>query len=972
MKKIITQIFFLFYLSNALSQLSGGFDYKINLSDFPYTISNYSMKHGLVQNQVDAMCQFPNDDKLLLSNFDNVFTFDGYQFSNYLPTSQMDLKVFTTLYQENDKVYGNRYKELFLVFPKVKFISYCTAFTVQNGIVHYVDLKGRIIAGNKVKAKIEDPNYIKSIYAFSNKYLIAQSNTLFLLDCVSNKRDFLLNEEVRAFKKKSEEEVYVLTNNHVWIFNTYRKTLSKLFDTNKKGSNFYDIAQVEDKVIITSNSGLFIYDINTNLVRDYSEILPTKLLRDILYDKNSESIFIGTTSSGLLKLQLKTSYSIYNEKKYMSYPFFSILGIDKIVYSTSGNNLILFNNDKVKHIIPFTDNISSISKIDHLIYAGIANEIFLLNIKGEIKERYLMKANGFRGVFKDHKGVYWIAYEKGILKGNTVKKAEKFAQDRINMNVVSLYENSKQELYVGGHDGFRIISSDRKNIQIYSKKSHQIKGEIRSFLEDNQGGMWIGSNGGGIYYLKNKKIIALSDKKNCLIGNEAFTLALDKYNNVIITTNRGIRVLELQKMQDFVNNKLDYLIPYIFDENKGIYNIEFNGAFLNNYATSDKINFYFPSAQGIVKYHSRKMIYQPTKVNIYRVLSDGKPVAKNNLVFDRNVKEISFLFGSANFAEFKNLNYQYKIIKNGESTDWSLLQKEKIVKLLQIEPGNYSFLVRSVNASNVLSPHIEKLNFQVMPRFYETKWFVFLIIIIVCGTGIAIIYYRINLQKRELIANNKIEMHVKETEIRAIHSQMNPHFIFNTLQTINYLINSKEYKKAEEMLLDFSKLLRNVLEESDKIFLPLSQELQFIKLYLEIQKKRYSNNLKYVIKCEKRLHTISIPAMIIQPIVENALVHGIFHKMDGEGLIEIEVKESITILSITIKDNGIGREAAAKINRNRSHNSKAFGLIDKKIELLKLKYNINLSYSFIDIKRDGKTGTEVIINIFDYDKLSNC
>jgi LytS/YehU family sensor histidine kinase len=203
-------------------------------------------------------------------------------------------------------------------------------------------------------------------------------------------------------------------------------------------------------------------------------------------------------------------------------------------------------------------------------------------------------------------------------------------------------------------------------------------------------------------------------------------------------------------------------------------------------------------------------------------------------------------------------------------------------------------------------------------------------------------------------------MLVQETEIKAIHSQMNPHFIFNSLHLINHLISTKNYKKAEDLLINFSKLLRNVLEKSDQIFLPLSEELHFIKLYLDIQESRFNKQLKYTINCDTEINQIQIPAMILQPIVENAILHGIAHKTDEIGLISIRVTKEEGKIHIIIQDNGIGRQASALINATKSHRSAGYSLIQKKIDLLKIKYNLSVSYTITDInERNKQTGTIV-------------
>jgi LytS/YehU family sensor histidine kinase len=275
-------------------------------------------------------------------------------------------------------------------------------------------------------------------------------------------------------------------------------------------------------------------------------------------------------------------------------------------------------------------------------------------------------------------------------------------------------------------------------------------------------------------------------------------------------------------------------------------------------------------------------------------------------------------------------------------------------------------MVRSIDASNKISPFHLQLNFEIKPYFYETWWFIVLIIVIVSGLFIGLIAYQFHKKRKRLTQILEMNMLVQETEIKAIHAQMNPHFIFNSLHLINHLISTKNYKKAEDLLINFSKLLRNVLEKSDQIFLPLSEELNFIKLYLNIQESRFNNQLKYTINCDPELNQIQIPAMILQPIVENAILHGIAHKIEGVGLISIRAIKEEGEIHIIIQDNGIGRKASKLINVTKSHRSAGYPLIQKKIDLLKIKYNVSVSYTITDInEKNNQTGTIVHL-IIDY------
>jgi hypothetical protein len=163
-----------------------------------------------------------------------------------------------------------------------------------------------------------------------------------------------------------------------------------------------------------------------------------------------------------------------------------------------------------------------------------------------------------------------------------------------------------------------------------------------------------------------------------------------------------------------------------------------------------------------------------------------------------------------------------------------------------------------------------------------------------------------NLKRREAVKRQ-----IKELEIKAIRSQMNPHFLFNALNSIQSLINNQQYKQANVYLEKFSLLMRRVLNNSEKIFVPLSDELEAVGLYIELEKLRFDFSFKINIAADVNENLIEIPGMIIQPLVENAIVHGLAQK-GNLGELEISIRKEHSCLNITVKDNGKGLKPMAE------------------------------------------------------------
>jgi LytS/YehU family sensor histidine kinase len=192
---------------------------------------------------------------------------------------------------------------------------------------------------------------------------------------------------------------------------------------------------------------------------------------------------------------------------------------------------------------------------------------------------------------------------------------------------------------------------------------------------------------------------------------------------------------------------------------------------------------------------------------------------------------------------------------------------------------------------------------------------------------------------------------------------MNPHFIFNSLNSIQILINKNKNKEASFYLSRFSSLSRIILEYSSQESIPLSKEIELLQGYIEIEKLRSAGNFNYEIIYDDNLETefINIPPMAIQPFVENAIKHGL-KSSEKVGLLTLSFEEKNDILKVIIEDNGEGIAKTLKTIQ-KSHKSMAMTIFETRRKLLQKQYKKKLDIKIIDITTKDKTGTRVIINL---------
>lgn len=221
----------------------------------------------------------------------------------------------------------------------------------------------------------------------------------------------------------------------------------------------------------------------------------------------------------------------------------------------------------------------------------------------------------------------------------------------------------------------------------------------------------------------------------------------------------------------------------------------------------------------------------------------------------------------------------------------------------------------------------------------------------------AFFFYRSNRQQK--LANNLLAL-------KSLRSQMNPHFIFNALNSVNNYISKSDERSANRFLSEFSTLMRAVLENSEEDFIPLTKELELLELYVKLEHSRFSDKFNYTITTDSNIDVAAyqIPPMLLQPYIENAIWHGLRYK-DELGFLNINLKQkNKEAIEITIEDNGIGRKKSAelKTQNQKKQRSKGMGNIKKRVAILNSMYKDKVDVSIKDLSSDG-SGTKVLLTL---------
>jgi len=324
-----------------------------------------------------------------------------------------------------------------------------------------------------------------------------------------------------------------------------------------------------------------------------------------------------------------------------------------------------------------------------------------------------------------------------------------------------------------------------------------------------------------------------------------------------------------------------------------------------------------------------------------------------------NQNTISISFNALQFNDNSQLEYSYRLLPSNPG--WSEPSTGNVVSFYQLNSGRYDFEVRShVKGFDWSSPAV--FSFIIKKPFWETWWFRLVVITAATALIVFIFRYRLTQLKTKTEMQNQLRM----LETKAFKLQMNPHFIHNALNSIQSLIINDRNHEAGQYINKFAKLLRQVLENSEKNLIALDKELYSLKLYVDLEMLRMNMDVSYEVQTDESIieSEIKIPPLILQPFVENALWHGLGNK-EGEKKILLNIHSEPGWIICEITDNGIGRKKAAELYETfpEGHLSKAVDIIRQRLSDFNEPSDTE-PVSFIDLEENGEPlGTTVIVRL---------
>ena len=506
----------------------------------------------------------------------------------------------------------------------------------------------------------------------------------------------------------------------------------------------------------------------------------------------------------------------------------------------------------------------------------------------------------------------------------------------------TLYIGTLKGLYTTAPGG--AVDFIGKNIPFLRKR-------ISALAGSPDGTLWIGSYDAGVLGWKDGHIVATLDINKGLTSDICRTLLIQ--NNILwIGTDKGLNKVELDMAGLPVTR---------YTSKDGL------GSDMINCLYADSSTIYVGTPAGLSYFDETKVNeLEGCRLHLLSVLNAGmdRIADSSHLTIPYRDKHIRFEYAGISYRSVGDIAYRYRML--GLDTGWRET-KENFLEYPILPSGLYVFQLQAFNKFGVASG-VLSMPLRVVTPFWQTVWFQSLVLGAFLAAVWIFVTFRIRRIRHRQEETQRLNQRLVELENTALRAQMNPHFIFNCLNSIQQYIFDKEALTANKYLAGFARLIRATLNNSSKTLIPLSDEIDYLSTYLSLEKLRFKEKMEYSVRVDPSIDKdyIAIPPMLIQPFVENSMRHGLRHKPEGKGLILIKFDVSANRLMVTVEDNGIGRKKAAsfKTQEHIEYQSKGMSLTADRIRVMNAKYDGGIMVDVTDLEDDGggATGTRVTLN----------
>lgn len=929
------------------------------------TVTIYKKKDGLAHNSCWALAE-DNKGQIWIGTYGGgISLYKDGKFQNFTIKNGLPSNKIRRLYLRGDDLFigtANGFSKININTFKIK------NYFIKNTYTNIGDGKRdfEVLSIIEVQNEIVFNTHSHGIYILKNDSVNVLNKTLYSTFSIFQKND----------------SVYISKNGHdekgksITCIDTKSFLKGKSPNTTIKSPNtiFWNFITTQNNVLFAGadgveygTGGLFQIDkIATNVTSTFG--IPSSKIWSLHYDKTDNLLYVGTIGEGLIIVDLDKKY--FNKNGINTISFRRNNFYKNVVLNGTGLEIekndkkINISNDELYDIVKTNinklpthfqlncdANIGKFAKKGFLIKSlELDNENIFINTNYGLLKLYfesnklqynllLYSIQAYK--FDKKKLFYYFPYHSlnftpNIDKQNNTVCYDPFKNKNYPKNIIDIIFTKSNKYFVSKTEGLYVLKGD--NYKEFKFPLYYKGMEFVAARQYSGHQILLGTINGDVFLLDDKNKLQLTKilGENDIVGNTIYKL-LSYEEYVLIFTEEGINCIHKSSKKSYlIDDEMGIEYKNIHDASlfrgillvatdEGSYEINFK-KFLSN--ISDKTFPYFVD----------KFLVNDVQV-------------RNKDIFDYDENSIRIELGCEFHLYPNKLLFQYQL-KGLENRKWSNWSEKSTIDLPYVPPGAYELIIKYKDLSTGATGIKSIKKFEITPPLWQNRYFIVCSILFIGTIGFLYMRRKIDTIKKRELERNNYEKRIVETKMEALQSQMNPHFVFNSLNVIQNFVIQNDTENSITYINNFSKLMRKTLEHSSEFKITINEEIKFIKLYVEVQNIRFNNKVKFITTVDPTIDKFKklVPPMLIQPLIENCFQHA-FDESISTPKITLTIKSNDTQLFITVSDNGTGFKNSSKINKQ----SKALQLVEERIKLLDKKNSFIIKHL--------STGVEVEITL---------
>lgn len=678
------------------------------------------------------------------------------------------------------------------------------------------------------------------------------------------------------------------------------------------------------------------------------KMMESYIINDVFADKDN-NIWFSTRNNGLFFIadRFFNNYiqlPIRNNSSYITAIAKNKRGI-YLGYNEAKSGV--YRNGKVTDLF-FEKNIKTEHKAifseGNTVIFGLTWNLFQFNTQLRNKKTF----TGFvlKNIVPYYPGAILLCTSDGLIEYNYRKGV--FSDVLSKERIYTALPYAKDSLFAGNFKDLYKVNTVAK------KKTLFLEGYYFTDVKPLSRNLYAGATSlNGIILFDNSKVIRKITENMGLPAGQIKKLEIESRNVFWASTNYGLSRIELKGTGVKINN---------FTQTDGLPSNVVAGCTLSG----DTI--YVGTSKGLGILSIKNLMSQKKFINkkviINSVMIGGKEIFDIHQPLTGQTPDNNIIF-NVSFPDFSSqgkISYRYKI--EGLSDGWQTGNSQKI-SFYALAPGSYTFKIFGIGYNGKRSYSFTEVHFEIIPKFWQTWWFKLILAVLSAASLFILITAYFHKKRNKKLESLYYEKKIAELELQAIKAQINPHFIYNCLNSIQFLLYKKDYPETENYLEIFAQMIRKTLHYSEKTFMPIKEEAEYLALYLDMEKLRLKDLFEYSVTISKNVNeNWVVPSLLIQPFVENAIKHGITSLKDRKGNIQITFDHSGTSLCVIIEDNGIGIGSGKKVSAD------SFGvkLSQKRIDTFRQLFETHIILEIYDLyEKEQRPGTQIKLYIKPYE-----